>query len=588
MSRYTLYNKSISRLMAVLLALVLVLSMVPSASATEAEGTCGESLSWAFSDGVLTITGTGAMYDYDQYNYAPWYSFREQILRIALPEGLTRVGNMAFYDCVNLQAASIPSTVTEIGELAFCQCQSMTILTLNEGLVSIGRSAFELCSAVQDIRLPQSLTSIGRRAFYRCAGLLYVTVPASVANMGSAVFAYCESLLRAEVKAPLSSLPRWTFYGCESLTSISLAAETTGVETNAVNGCENLNVVYYGGTEMNAETLKEQISGEKEDFANYGQVSGEESGNSESGVSVETNTDGDVIVENTTVTKTEESTVSVSTSTNATNGGVPSDETRVEATVVTPEGWNQVLESIENATENGPVDVTVYVSTGIETPQSVLDALAGKNVTMNVQSGDGSRFGLDFSIVDGDTVEEKLDLSYTLTRLESPEYKGITAERAYGLRFTSSSTVHAEVHIQLPIENARKTATLYQVEGEGVSRLQSVVADDTAAAHFYLASVDSETEYFIGIDVPEIPQEEVIIPAALEKEYGITEQIQGVDYVITGRTSSWGMSIGQVSWILAGVMVVCVVGVGVFMFALNKRKLRQGYVPDLGEDEEEI
>ena len=58
-----------------------------------------------------------------------------------------------------------------------------------------------------------------------------------------------------------------------------------------------------------------------------------------------------------------------------------------------------------------------------------------------------------------------------------------------------------------------------------------------------------------------------------------------VQYEITGRKSSWGMNIGQVTWIMVGVLTFCVVGVGSTMYLLNKRKLKNGYVPDISDED---
>ena len=71
MSRYTLI-KYISRLMAVLLVLTVVLSAAPVARAAES-GSCGENLTWSLEDGTLTITGSGAMTDFPESAMAPWY-----------------------------------------------------------------------------------------------------------------------------------------------------------------------------------------------------------------------------------------------------------------------------------------------------------------------------------------------------------------------------------------------------------------------------------------------------------------------------------------------------------------------------------
>ena len=575
------------RLTALVMAAMLIFCVLPSASAVETGGTCGPNLTWSYADGRLTITGSGDMTDYSQYNMAPWFSFRDQITTLSLPEGMTSVGELAFYDCTNLLAVSIPSTVTDIGQLAFCQCTSVNILSLNEGLRTIGRSAFELCQGLQDLRIPNTVTTLGGNAFYRCESLRYVTVPASVTSMGSGVFAYCEDLICAEILAPLDALPTWTFYGCINLSSISLDAQTKRAEKFAVYGCENLNTVYYGGSEGDVEQLRDSITEDRNDFANYGEIFSGESTNSGSTYDLELNENGEVIIENTTVEQTDDATISVSTTTNGSN---PADvtgqnSTNITATVINPEGWDQLSETIQKS--SGEVNVAVFTSGDADVPQTVIEALAGKHVNMKVQTLSGAQYSLNFSTMGETESEGTLDLSYSLTRLTEIKYESLAQVEAYQLNFNSSSVVAAEVMIQLPLDNAYKKATLYQEDGKELTLLQSVVVDAEGFAHFYLGAVDKETTYLIGIDVPGIEQEAVIIPQSLYSDYGVTDAMANVEYVITGRTSSWGMSMGQVTWILAGVMVVSVVGVGVVMFALNKRRLKMGYVPDYDDDEDE-
>ena len=61
-------------------------------------GTCG-TLTWELRDGVLTIEGSGAIPSYTNYPDVPWYSLRESIQIINLPEGLTAIGEYAFREC---------------------------------------------------------------------------------------------------------------------------------------------------------------------------------------------------------------------------------------------------------------------------------------------------------------------------------------------------------------------------------------------------------------------------------------------------------------------------------------------------------
>lgn len=75
-----------------------------------ASGTCGDSLSFVLdSDGLLTISGTGAMADYD-YNTYPWYEYSSQIKRAEIGDGVTSVGAYAFYNCTELTEVHFKGT----------------------------------------------------------------------------------------------------------------------------------------------------------------------------------------------------------------------------------------------------------------------------------------------------------------------------------------------------------------------------------------------------------------------------------------------------------------------------------------------
>lgn len=591
-------RKYYTRLVAICMAALLLLGSIPSASAAELSGTCGKNLNWSFSDGRLTITGSGDMTDYNQVDTAPWYSFREQILYLSLPDGLTSVGNMAFFDCVNLTAVTIPNSVTDIGKLAFCQCYNISILNLNSGLVSIGRSAFEQCKKLQDLRLPDTLTTLGYHAFYDCEQLRYVTIPASVTNMDSGVFAYCTSLVRADIEASLAVVPSWTFYGCGSLTTIVLHQDTVGTDENAFVGCEKLTTVYYAGTEENAQQIRDQIADDSESFDYFGSVTDAEPDDSASFESVTEGENGETITTNTNVSKTEDATIHTTGSTTTTVENEQSAAMDVTATLFTEEGWAQLWEAIEAAQRelqnqtnqgmtSGGVNVDVYLPDNSGVPTEVLDKVVGTNVELTVQTQDGSKFTVNGSTLESTKEEGKVAFSYTLTQMAEVDFEALNGVAAYKLQFTSSSAVRVEVMIRLPAEYARNTATLYEVSGNKLLILQSVIVDTMGYAHFYLANVDAEQSYRIGINIPGIDQDSVIVPDELHNEFGITATYFDItqQYVITGQTSSWGMSMNQVTKILIAVMAGCVVCVGVVMYVLNRRKLKKGYVPDISEED---
>ena len=110
---------------------------------------CGDDLYWEYADGVLTITGTGDMYDYAADTDVPWYDVRGNIKTVSLPDAMTKIGQNAFYKCTAMTTINMPTSLTAIGEKAFAQDTKLTgELTLPASLTTIDERAFFNCKAV--------------------------------------------------------------------------------------------------------------------------------------------------------------------------------------------------------------------------------------------------------------------------------------------------------------------------------------------------------------------------------------------------------------------------------------------------------
>ena len=154
---------------------------------------CGDNVYWSFSGGTLTISGEGAMDDYDyDYSTAPWFGF--DINEIVVEDGVTSIGEGAFSYCTSLTSVAIPDSVTSIGSYAFYQCTSLTSVAIPDSVTSIGDCAFYHCTSLTSVAIPDSVTSIGHNAFYCCDSLTSVAIPDSVTSIGDFAFNWCDSL----------------------------------------------------------------------------------------------------------------------------------------------------------------------------------------------------------------------------------------------------------------------------------------------------------------------------------------------------------------------------------------------------------
>ena len=234
------------RLLSFVLAVLMIASLLP-ATALAADivdsGTCGAEVTWTLdSDGVLTISGTGAMKEYDPYK-APWYGSSSRVKSAVIAEGVTSIGGKAFLDCTSLTSVTIPDSVTSIGSGAFSYCKSLTSVTIPDSVTSIGSSAFSYCKSLTSVTIPNSVTSIGGAAFNGCSSLTSVTIPDSVTSIGEWAFFGCSSLTSVTIPDSVTSIGEYAFYNCSSLTSVTIPNSVTSIGEYAFYNCSSLTSV---------------------------------------------------------------------------------------------------------------------------------------------------------------------------------------------------------------------------------------------------------------------------------------------------------------------------------------------------------
>ncbi len=145
-----------------------------------ASGDCGENITWTLStDGVLTLTGSGAMTSYSgSKSNVPWYNYRAAIKSIVIDPAITELSTYAFYGATNCTSVSFgdDSQLTKIGGSAFYYMSSLTEITLPEKVVSIGNYAFGYGKSLTNVYLPDGVSSINATAFNYCSSDLILSV----------------------------------------------------------------------------------------------------------------------------------------------------------------------------------------------------------------------------------------------------------------------------------------------------------------------------------------------------------------------------------------------------------------------------
>lgn len=120
---------------------------------------------WALQDGTLIITVQGAMQDYTSARETPWFSDRADIRKIVVQNGVTSIGDYAFYGCENVTSVTLPGTVTQIGKLAFYGCKGLTSLELPESVAVVKDYAFAKASGLKTITFHGSAPLFGAGIF---------------------------------------------------------------------------------------------------------------------------------------------------------------------------------------------------------------------------------------------------------------------------------------------------------------------------------------------------------------------------------------------------------------------------------------
>ena len=206
-----------------------------------ASGTCGENLTWTLSkDGLLTISGTGAMADYNTIKNAPWFEYSEEIFKVNIEPGTTSIGTFAFYSCSNLTNIITPAGVTDIGASAFYNCSSLSTVAIPAGVTSVRTNTFYNCSALTKVILPEGITSIGDDAFYNCSSLSDLNIPNGVTSIGHRAFCNCESLIEVVIPDGVTKILNSMFSGCSNLANVTIPASVTSIRAYAFAGCKSL------------------------------------------------------------------------------------------------------------------------------------------------------------------------------------------------------------------------------------------------------------------------------------------------------------------------------------------------------------
>ncbi|MBQ8011173.1 MAG: leucine-rich repeat protein [Oscillospiraceae bacterium] len=118
------------------------------------EGQCGDEVYYSLDgNGLLSITGTGAMWDYSipyifeltehVHGESPFKNNAE-IKAVAVSEGVTSLGDCAFVGCSQLKEVALPDSLTHIENYVFYSCTSLEEINIPQNVEKIGDEEYVL------------------------------------------------------------------------------------------------------------------------------------------------------------------------------------------------------------------------------------------------------------------------------------------------------------------------------------------------------------------------------------------------------------------------------------------------------------
>lgn len=96
-----------------------------------------------------------------------------EIINLIIPEGMTSIGNYAFYGCTNLASVFFPNSMNRIGNYAFSGCSRLTSVSIPRNVTVIGNYAFSECNSLISVFIGSSIGTIGNGAFSQSSNTSY-------------------------------------------------------------------------------------------------------------------------------------------------------------------------------------------------------------------------------------------------------------------------------------------------------------------------------------------------------------------------------------------------------------------------------
>lgn len=237
------------RLLSILLVLLTALTLLPLGALADDNNKCGENLTWELDEiGILTISGTGDMYNYSSAYPAPWSAKNNDISEITVLDGVTSIGDNAFHSCSTLSMVTFMGGLTRIGSGAFAGCEALGDFDFPYNLETIGANAFSNCNNLIDVTIPDSVQSIGSQAFSCCKGLQSVYLPQMLTIIPDGIFTDCTHLSNVDIPGTVTEIGANAFSKCTAFSLTELPSGIQRIGAAAFENCGNIESLALPGT----------------------------------------------------------------------------------------------------------------------------------------------------------------------------------------------------------------------------------------------------------------------------------------------------------------------------------------------------
>jgi hypothetical protein len=167
---------------------------------------------------------------------------RLDVSTVTIPNSVISVGAKAFLGC-GLTSIVIPDSVLELGDESFSSCPMLTNAVIGRGVTSLGSYTFGLCPNLTSVLIPNGVTNVGSASFNSCTSLTSIVIPQSVTTIGNSAFGDCNSLTTFVIPNQVVSIGDQVFRSCRNLTNITIGQNLASIGRLAFYGCTNLNTL---------------------------------------------------------------------------------------------------------------------------------------------------------------------------------------------------------------------------------------------------------------------------------------------------------------------------------------------------------